>query len=366
MAHIDISSFSEDQHEAYNIIADFVTHPSRYDQYICIHGWAGTGKTYVLAAALQRFPQLQAASPTGKAASVLRDRTGNEVRTVHGLIYDFKGLVQDLNKEDKKIPVFASKDNHGLDGVIVGLDESSMVGTKLANDLLKTRARVVSFGDPGQLKPVGDSQFFIKPTHTLLVPHRTALKSAIIRQAHRVRYDLPPIDDGEDFQLLEFSNDRLMEADVALCWKNKTRTWLNNRKREVLGYSLSMLRAGEPLMCLRNCYDLGIFNGETYKLAHDRSEGEDLRLIAADGRCIDVLNPIIEGVDLIFDELRYDDAFVPLTLSYSATVHKFQGSEEKHVLLIPEHPNNNDKKSWLYTGITRASKRVTLIKPRGK
>ena len=51
---------------------------------------------------------------------------------------------------------------------------------------------------------------------------------------------------------------------------------------------------------------------------------------------------------------------------YAITVHKAQGSQWPHVVLIndswPGRERFQDR--WLYTGITRAQERVTIIKPR--
>ena len=47
---------------------------------------------------------------------------------------------------------------------------------------------------------------------------------------------------------------------------------------------------------------------------------------------------------------------------YALTVHKAQGSEWPSVLLIDEYSMPEYRKEWLYTGITRAAKRLTAIR----
>jgi exodeoxyribonuclease-5 len=357
---IDINTFSESQHDAYNTIADFIAYPDSHDRYMSVQGLAGTGKTHVLAAVVENF-NIIPLSPTAKAASVLRARTNKEVRTVHSVIYDFKGLVEDIRDKNRKQPVFHDKENSEIAGSIIGLDESSMVGTRLASNLLNTRARVIAFGDPGQLPPVMDKQFFTQATCTLVEPHRTALESGIIRQAYEIRHGNEPFTDGEEFEVTEFSDRLLVETNVVLCWKNKTRSWLNQRRRNLFGYTDKYLRAGEPIMCLANRYDIGIFNGEMYTLARDRAVGEDMWMKTPTGE-IPILNPLIEDVDPLYEKLRYEEEFTPFAMAYAATVHKYQGSESKKILLINEHPRNREEYiNWLYTGVTRASEKVFLI-----
>jgi len=46
---------------------------------------------------------------------------------------------------------------------------------------------------------------------------------------------------------------------------------------------------------------------------------------------------------------------------YALTVHMAQGSEFDNVLLIDEW-FHDDRIPWLYTGITRAAKRITIAR----
>lgn len=241
-----------------------------------------------------------------------------------------------------------------------------MVGSRLALDLLDTGVRVVACGDPGQLPPVADHQYFTDPDLTLRTIHRQALESPIVRQAHRVRSTGTYVADGDDFQVLGGATDEHHRAaDVALCWRNATRRALNARRRRVLrDLDGTTLRAGEPLMALQNDYRIGLVNGEVYVALADRAPGGDLLLRAEDGRELSVLNPRIEDLDGDFDERRDDDEVKPFALAYAATVHKFQGSEADTVLLVDEHREGDGRREFLYTGFTRAAKRIFVVAPR--
>ena len=331
-----------------------------------LQGLAGTGKTFALAELARRHPEAALGAPTGKAAAVLRARTGFDVRTIHSLIYDFRGISED-EMTGKKQPVFTAKDDSGLSGKTVFLDEASMIGCRIAHDLLDTGARIVACGDPGQLPPVADTPFFDRADARLTEIHRQALESAVVRQAHAVRNRGCYVADGVDFRVVSHADDGEMFATgIALCWRNATRQALNQRRRSVIQRGAGMtLREGEPVMCLKNDYALRIFNGEIYPLAANRSPGDDLTLELGPGRFVTALNSVVEGIDADFAELRYEDTHSPFALAYAATVHKAQGSEWPSVLLVDEFRGaEDDRRSWLYTGITRAAKRVTMVRAR--
>ena len=43
------------------------------------------------------------------------------------------------------------------------------------------------------------------------------------------------------------------------------------------------------------------------------------------------------------------------------TVHKAQGSEWNSVLLVDEYRKAEQRREWLYTGITRAAERLVVV-----
>ena len=53
--------------------------------------------------------------------------------------------------------------------------------------------------------------------------------------------------------------------------------------------------------------------------------------------------------------------YSPFDFGYCMTVHKAQGSEWENVLIIDEN-HGEDRLSWLYTAITRASKAVRICR----
>ncbi len=326
-----------------------------------LHGLAGTGKTHLWSHLARKHRGAILVTPTGKAASVLRKRSGLEVKTIHSLIFDFRGLVEDDEIEHKKNPIFVDKGGLDLTHQLVFLDEGSMVGRRLAEGILQTGATLVACGDPGQLPPVNDAQFFVEPDAELTEIHRQAIESPIIRQAHSVRNDGVYEADGDAFRVIDFATEEeLLAADIVLCWMNITRRRLNTKIRECRGFSGSM-RRGEPVMCLKNNHTIGLYNGEIVKLAEDRDPRRtSISVRTDDGLLFSLPFATVEG-ELNYDVLRYNDRFTPFAPAYATTVHKAQGSEWGSVLLLDERPRGPEWTSFLYTGITRAVDRCTVV-----
>lgn len=113
--------------------------------------------------------------------------------------------------------------------------------------------------------------------------------------------------------------------------------------------------SGRPVMATRNDYELGIMNGDVGITLpfQNRDTGEfSLRVVFKD--------PQNEKKPFkIVPPSRLTD----LETVFAMTVHKSQGSEFGHVLLILPDPGQalNLSRELLYTGITRARKRLTLI-----
>lgn len=69
-----------------------------------LKGYAGTGKTTLMKALIQemssRALNFSLLASTGRAAKILKDATAHVTSTVHGLIYKFNGLSEDLDEID--------------------------------------------------------------------------------------------------------------------------------------------------------------------------------------------------------------------------------------------------------------------------
>ena len=110
---------------------------------------------------------------------------------------------------------------------------------------------------------------------------------------------------------------------------------------------------GRPVMMTRNDYQLGLMNGDvglTLPLLEERNDKPELLLRVAfqlpDGRIKWVLPSRLDGVETV----------------YAMTVHKSQGSEFRHTLLVlPDAPHPLLTRELIYTAVTRARDRFTLL-----
>jgi len=107
---------------------------------------------------------------------------------------------------------------------------------------------------------------------------------------------------------------------------------------------------GRPVMVTRNDAAAGVFNGDVGLVLPPAGPGRAPRVAFADG-----------------DTLRLVAAsrLPAVQTAYAMTVHKAQGSEFGHtVLVLPPEASPVLTRELVYTGITRARERFTLVTPR--
>ena len=104
--------------------------------------------------------------------------------------------------------------------------------------------------------------------------------------------------------------------------------------------------AGRPVMVLRNDTQTGVFNGDV-GVALPPADGVGLRVWFQDG---DALRSVAV--------MRLPE----VQTAFAMTVHKSQGSEFAHtVLVLPPGAGEVLSRELVYTGITRARERFTLV-----
>jgi exodeoxyribonuclease V len=339
-------------------VDEFMADPHR--QIFLVHGLAGTGKTTLLAHTALQYDHATLCTLTGKAASILRRKTGLPAQTIHSFFYNLIEVSKD--KVGRQVLKFEPAHSRGqLARKLVLVDEVSMLNEELARDLLRTDAKIIATGDPGQLPPVKGQPFFNNPDFVLTEIHRQALNSPIIRQAHRVRSEQPYQSDGPEFRVdSDGTDDDLLNAEVVLCWTNRTRHALNDKCRRLRGYWQSHPQVGEPLMCLKNVKSQGVFNGAVYRLLEAFGFGDRDILIDVDGVPVLVRNVTFEGVK---SSLPNDvEAITSFGFGYAMTVHKAQGSEWDSVILVDEYRRSEERAKWLYTAITRAAQKILVVR----
>ncbi len=360
-----------------------------------LFGFAGTGKSTIA----KLFPTITAghvlyAAYTGKAAHVL-NKKGCAATTIHRLIYrprinsgrhlrtledalDAAQKAKDgkkvhklehlihVEKEKLKSPSWDKNDESSLkEASLLVLDEVSMVGDKLAHDLISYGTPILALGDPAQLPPVGGSGGFFtdhKPDVMLTDVHRQESGSEILDLATIAR-DCKPLPLGPCVVRKGTTTIAdIVKYDQILVGKNKTRKTVNNQVRKRLGYS-GLPKPGEKLVCLRNNHDLGIMNGSQW-IVEDSTEVEGDKIILSindeDGNHVDVVSwtHLFEGKDAPFHGATDCELF---DYGYAMTVHKAQGSQWPSVFIVNESDVfRKHRFRWLYTALTRASEKVMV------
>jgi exodeoxyribonuclease-5 len=385
---------------------------------LTLGGYAGTGKTTLLGQMRKRLPakRIVFCSYTGKAVSVLRSKLppNTECSTLHRLLYTpthrlvckesgdnltnalgspasycdthrprLAGANADESILQGREPCIPARkldwlqNLNPLDGIdLVVVDEASMVTDKIWSDLTKWGVPVLAVGDHGQLPPI-KSQFNLmqNPQIKLETIIRQAAESPIIQLSILAREGNPirRMDYGSGVvkiprhKLGRYELDPDSQEQLIIVGYNSTRNDTNEQLRRQVG------RKGEPqigdvVICLRNSYENGVFNGMRGRILG--LEPEPWR----EGYMADIQ---VFGEDEIYRAMISADQFgKPKTMSeinrrfglwdygYAMTCHKAQGSQADKVVVIEERmPQSSDANHarWLYTAITRAAKELILV-----
>ncbi len=378
-----MTDWSPQQQAALDAVTDWFQ-AENGEQVFRLFGYAGTGKTTLAIEIAKRVREIVKeeeddakgavlfAAFTGKAALVMRSKGCFGASTIHNLIYtveeDRPGVPNFILNEDSKL----SK------AKLLIVDECSMVGVELAHDLLSFGAKILVLGDPAQLPPVKDAGYFTdaKPDVMLSEVHRQAAGNPIIRLSMDIR-EGKRLDYGDHgaCRIIPWTKgsigpEEILAADQVLVGRNITRTQTNTRIRELKNYKKLVPEKGEKLVCLRNDRELGLFNGGLWRVAKVRKSGPTSvhAVIEPDDagdtkRIVPVrLHPFFfEGREheLEWDVLR---EYQQMTFGYALTVHKSQGSQWNNVVLFDESGVFRDQRTrWLYTGVTRAAEKLTVV-----
>lgn len=159
---------TKEQEKAISLLSDFMLSREQ-DSIFLLKGYAGTGKTSLLAALVRTMQQLRLRvmllAPTGRAAKVLSNYAGAPAFTIHRKIYRQKSITE--------MDVFQNNINMRQDTLFI-VDEASMIandaheqtmfGTgRLLDDLMQyvyscNGCRLLLVGDTAQLPPVGETE----------------------------------------------------------------------------------------------------------------------------------------------------------------------------------------------------------------
>lgn len=340
-----------------------------------ITGGPGTGKSTITKAIVEIYHliypdhEIHLAAPTGRAAKRLGEATEREAKTIHRLLrYSPAYGGFEFNSEN---PLYGP-------GLIL-VDEASMIDIELMADLLKATKdhQVILVGDIDQLPSVDPGSVLrdcIASGRVSVVRleynYRQAGGSKIAEYADLVRQGIvPQLVSIGDFEYIPVENaDQAVEVVKALVMSamadglglmdfqvlapmhrgNCGVGNLNEVIRDLINPKmnkpeLKKYRLGDKVMVVQNDYNLGVFNG-------------DLGIIKA----IEKNKLFIDFGDFI-REFATEDLEL-LTLAYASTIHKSQGSEFQLVIMpIVNQHYMMLQRNLIYTGMTRAKKRLVLV-----
>jgi len=405
--------FSPQQQQAYDAIEKWLFNHDKAPVFR-LFGYAGTGKTTLANYITQKLGVSAIfAAYTGKAAQVMKTKGCLGAGTIHSLIYrvrsvsaqrlkDLEEEVAELHKKltedlpqtikdniqsrldslmvevakERKLlkrPNFSLNEESLIrDYELVVIDEASMVDETMALDLLSFEVPILVLGDPAQLPPVFGTGYFTKgkPDFMLTEVHRQAKESPIIGMATAVRNEkfLREGKYGINEVLpkgVRLSPEDVLSYDQILVGKNATRSSINARIRELRGHKEWHPIPGDRLICLKNNRELGLLNGAPWWVTDLGEVDNDILFATVEDEDKNVLTIPIHGRIFRGEDVPWWDAKAAehFDFGYAITVHKSQGSQWDKVLLYDEsYCFKQDRFKWMYTGVTRAAKQLTIAR----
>ena len=359
-----------------------------YSRVMILTGGPGVGKTFTTHTIVSLWKamgkSIAMAAPTGRAAQRLGEMTGLEAKTIHRLL-----------EFDPRTRGFKCDSENPLPHTAIIVDEASMLDLFLAYSLVKAvaeGAQLLLVGDIDQLPSVGPGQILADLINSGRVPvvrltqvFRQAQTSAIITAAHQINRGIyptiEPISDNPVSDCLWHGGGHHAEHGVqAICeiitdliprlgfnpatdvqvLCPMTRGLVGTRNLNTVLQQLinppapdlveinrggMTLRVGDRVIQQMNDYQREVFNG-------------DLGIIAD-------IDTVEQEVMVQYGErtVIYDYADLnEITLAWSVTIHKSQGSEYP-VVILPLYMQHYMmlSRNLFYTGLTRAKKLAIVV-----
>lgn len=264
------------------------------DACFILKGYAGTGKTTVLAALVKLLKNYNFQSfllaPTGRAAKVMSNYSGRKAFTIHKKIYRKKSAVTpDMN--------FSASDNLHEDTLFI-VDEASMISAEsggrnnsLLHDLIEyvyngRNCKLLLIGDTAQLPPVGSEQsialepkilndlfrlriFSFELTEVMRQEKNSGILENVTAMRNLIRQEeaeYPQVVTKGFKDIYRMTGERLeeglnyayqkygMENTLLICRSNKNANTYNRQVRARILYREEELTGGDFVMVVRNNY----------------------------------------------------------------------------------------------------------------
>ncbi|MFN7846583.1 MAG: ATP-dependent RecD-like DNA helicase [Bacteroidota bacterium] len=364
-------------------------------QVFMLKGYAGSGKTTIIKGLVEYLDAIERdfalMAPTGRAAKVIREKTGQEAFTIHKSIYSYEDMVE-IEDGDSFYYYYKIRNNMDVAGKIFIVDEASMLsdtksvgeffrfGTShLLSDLItytrvgqpNVNSKIIFVGDPCQLAPVFDNSSRAFEAHYLKEKfnlssdeaemkevQRQGADSGILIAAAKIRKSISSCY-FNDFNLRSNGKDILnptyetfldtwqaaSSPKIIIASKNKTCHELNLQIRERrYGNADLPVQKSDIVIMGSNNYRKGIFNGE-FAVINDVADIVIQRTIALKGR-----NPVTlywRDVELVFPDAESNNKIVKgKLLENFINGDNYLSPEEMQALRVDfknRHPNLKPK-----------------------
>lgn len=357
-----------------------------------ITGGPGTGKTTIskiiilVQNELKKKSKIELLAPTGRAARRMTECMQLPARTIHSR------LSLGVHESDAD-QLYQEEIEDPIDCDLLICDEFSMVDMMLALKLFSSRkrGRIVIVGDKDQLASVGAGNVLkdmiesgVIPVSVLEYTHRQNEDSVICENAHNIQKGITTLLDGSDFtnryysnlpsnellktiedamvkQYMEDRDNEQIKSIICLSpykenaagvysLNRRIQSYINplNGRKEISIPNNMTLRVGDMVMHIQKNTD-EVCNGDIGFVTQIKEEN---------GSPVVIVDYSSSSGPSDYEYTR--DNMSNVTLAYAMTVHKSQGGEydsviscmtRQHWMLL--------KRNILYTGITRAKKKVT-------
>lgn len=286
---------TEGQNTVFKLLETFLENTDRSKKVFLLKGYAGTGKTSIVGALTKVLPTMNLKfvllAPTGRAAKVIANYTGQKAFTIHKHIYMREG--EDEGSGDLK---FVMRTNLASKTVFV-VDEASMIGNEvgigergLLTDLLdfvftKKSNKILFIGDTAQLPPVkvADSPVLVgnslaehydldlmeveltevvrQHEKSGILENATSIREAIRLGASEIKLNLKGyrdfyrmgsdrLEDGINYAYSKFG----IKNTMIITRSNKTAVQYNQFIRSRIQYAEEEIQVGDMLVVVRNNY----------------------------------------------------------------------------------------------------------------
>jgi exodeoxyribonuclease V alpha subunit len=345
-----------------------------------ISGGPGTGKTTIIKALVNIYKNIYKENidsdiallaPTGRSARRMSESVLHKAVTIHKFLK--------WNKEDK---TFQLNEENKSNAKFVIIDEFSMVDIFLFSSLLEALrydVKLILIGDANQLPSISPGNVLEDLLNTKVINkkflnyiYRVESGSYIIDLANKIKNrELLKIEKNKDYEFIEAKDEEINDKLIDICNKFK----MNNSDLSNFQVLIPMYK-GLSGIDNTNTIMQGIFNNlnkEVLKVGDITYKKNDkvIQLIN------DVDNNIYNGDIGFINKINSDDSievdfsgnmvnltkdFDNISLAYAISVHKSQGSEYDYVvLIISSYFKRMLYNKLLYTGVTRAKKKLIII-----